>query len=62
MKHKWLRHEFNYGFVCSVCGYHGKTVVGRRVHESLSWPEDCKTWIRFFEKESNEEDKRKGDI
>jgi hypothetical protein len=53
----WIKHEFNYGWVCSECGYHGKTVVGRRIHESLSWPESCKTWKEYFKEEKKESEK-----
>lgn len=53
----WERHHHDYGWVCTECGYHGKTVVGRRVHEGLSWPESCATWKSHFSETQSAHDK-----
>ena len=29
----WERHEYGYGFVCRSCGYHGRSQVGRDIHD-----------------------------
>ena len=30
---KWIPHELGCGFVCKKCGYHGRHLVGRDIHD-----------------------------
>jgi hypothetical protein len=30
---QWNPHPYGYGEICATCGYHGKTTIGRVVHQ-----------------------------
>ena len=32
-RNKWVPHEYGYGFVCRLCGYHGRAQIGRDIHD-----------------------------
>jgi hypothetical protein len=50
----WKRHGYNYGWVCTECGYHGRHQIGREIHERQSWSEKCATWKKHFSENNPE--------